>query len=81
MTSEVIDARRRADLVPRLSLLMDGNLDAHHNRVRFSWELGPECEPPLAGGVHFGVMSSGRLQSITEFLDFVPGGDGELRNW
>jgi SnoaL-like domain len=54
-----------------------GELDAHNDRVRFSWELGLEGEPPLAGGVDFGVISGGRLQSITGFLDLVPGGDGE----
>ncbi len=50
-----------------------GGLDAHHDRVRFSWELGPAGGPPLAGGVDFGVLADGRLQSITGFLDFAPG--------
>ncbi len=49
-----------------------GELDTHHDRVRFSWELGPEAGPPLAGGVDFGVIVDGRLQSITGFLDFFP---------
>jgi hypothetical protein len=47
------------------------------NHVRFSWELGPEAGPPLAGGVDFGVVSDGRLRSINEFLDFAPGASGE----
>ena len=53
-----------------------GDLDAHHDRVRFSWELGPEGGAPLAGGVDFGVLVDGRLQSITGFLDFAPGANG-----
>lgn len=53
-----------------------GELDAHHDRVRFSWELGPEDGPALAGGVDFGVVSAGRLQSITGFLDFAPDANG-----
>ena len=54
-----------------------GELDTHHDRVRFSWELGPESGPPLAGGVDFGVVSDGRLHTITGFLDFAPGASGE----
>jgi hypothetical protein len=47
------------------------------NRVRFSWELGPEDGAALAGGVDFGVLVDSRLQSITGFLDFVPSASGE----
>jgi hypothetical protein len=47
-------------------------VDAHNDRVRFGWELGPEDGPALAGGVDFGVVSGGRLQAITGFLDFAP---------
>ena len=50
-----------------------GELDAHNNVVRFSWELGSEGGPPLAGGVDFGVVADSRLQSITGFIDFAPG--------
>jgi hypothetical protein len=52
-----------------------GELDAHNNAVRFSWELGPEDGPALTGGVDFGVFLDGRLQSINGFLDFAPGGN------
>jgi hypothetical protein len=48
------------------------DVDAHHNRVRFAWELGPESGPAMAGGIDFGVIVDGRLQSITGFLDFAP---------
>ena len=54
-----------------------GELDAHNNVVRFSWELGPDDGPALAGGVDFGVVAGGRLQSITGFLDFAPGANGQ----
>jgi SnoaL-like domain len=47
-------------------------VDAHHDRVRFAWELGPESGPAMAGGVDFGVVVDGRLQAITGFLDFAP---------
>jgi hypothetical protein len=53
-----------------------GELDTHHDRVRFSWELGPEEGAALAGGIDFGVIVNGRLQSITGFLDFAPSANG-----
>ena len=52
-------------------------IDAHHDRVRFSWELGPDGDAALAGGLDFGVIADGRLRSITGFLDFAPSPDGQ----
>ena len=46
------------------------DVDAHAGFVRFGWELGPGEGPALAGGVDFGLITDGRLQSITGFLDF-----------
>jgi len=62
---------------PGYRFLRAGDLDAHNNVLRFSWELGPEDGPALAGGVDFGVIIDGRLQSITGFLDFAPGANGQ----
>jgi hypothetical protein len=52
-------------------------IDAHHDRVRFSWELGPEGGVPLAGGLDVGVIANGSLRSITGFLDYAPSPDGQ----
>ena len=52
-------------------------IDAHHDRVRFSWELGPDGDAALAGGLDFGVIADGRLRSITGFLDFAPSPNGQ----
>jgi hypothetical protein len=49
-----------------------GDVDVHHDRVRFGWELGPEGGPPSAGGLDVGVVVDGRLGSIIGFLDFAP---------
>ena len=47
-----------------------GAVDAHHDRIRFSWELAPEGGPAIAYGTDFGVVAEdGRLQMITGFLD------------
>lgn len=48
--------------------LLDG-VDAHHDRVRFSWSLASEGTEPVAVGVDFGFLADdGRLRSITGFL-------------
>ena len=52
-------------------------IDAHHDRVRFSWELSPDGDGALAGGLDVGVVADGRLRSITGFLDFAPNPDGQ----
>jgi hypothetical protein len=52
-------------------------IDAHHDRVRFSWELGPDGDGALAGGLDVGVIADGRLRSITGFLDFAPSPAGQ----
>jgi len=57
---------------PGLLFRRTSDVDAHNDRVRFAWELGPEGAPALAGGVDFGVIAGGRLQAITGFIDFTP---------
>ena len=46
--------------------------DAHHDHLRFAWELGPAEGPPLARGVDFGRIVDGRLEAITGILDAAP---------
>ena len=55
-----------------------GGLDAHHDRVRFSWEVGPEGGAALAGGVDFAIVAGDRLRAITGFLDFRAKPEREL---
>ena len=57
---------------PGLLFRRTSEVDAHNDRVRFAWELGPQGGPALAGGVNFGVIVGHRLQAITGFLDFAP---------
>lgn len=56
---------------PGLRLRRTSEVDAHNDYVRFTWELGPETGDPVAGGLDFGVVADGRLQSIVGFLDFA----------
>ena len=62
------------DQFPGWVFRLAGPVDAHHDQVRFSWELGPAGAPeaPIAG---FDVAvrdRHGRLASVLGFLDRVP---------
>lgn len=57
---------------PGLEFRRNGDVDRHHDCLRFRWELGPVGDPAVAGGVDFGVVVGERLQSVTGFIDFMP---------
>lgn len=49
-----------------------GDVESHHDRIRFSWELAPEDGEVVAKGTDFGVVAANdRLQMITGFFDYV----------
>jgi len=50
---------------------LSGAIDAHHDRVRWGWELvAPGGGPPVAAGVDFGVLAAdGRLREVTGFFE------------
>ncbi|MET4701593.1 ketosteroid isomerase-like protein [Constrictibacter sp. MBR-5] len=50
-----------------------GTVDAHGDRVRFAWVLGPaNADAPIAG-TDFAVLSpDGRLAAVTGFIDRMP---------
>ena len=49
-----------------------GPVEAHNDRVRFCWELGPDGGTPIVNGTDFGVVAGdGRLSAITGFFDSV----------
>ncbi|MGE0153879.1 MAG: nuclear transport factor 2 family protein [Reyranellaceae bacterium] len=55
----------------RFSLL--GAPDAHGDRLRFGWALGPQGGAAVVKGTDFAVVAGdGRLQAVTGFLDQVP---------
>jgi hypothetical protein len=61
---------------PDFRFRLAGEIDTHHDRVRFRWEAVPEGgEQPVAAGTDFGVVAAdGRLQAVTGFLDQMPAG-------
>jgi|SRR5215469_12187713 len=49
-----------------------GDVESHHDRVRFTWEFAPEGGAPVLSGTDFGVVAADyRLQAITGFFDYV----------
>lgn len=58
---------------PSHRFALNGKIDAHHDRVRFSWTLAPAGGEAIVDGTDFAtVASDGRLQHVTGFLDRVP---------
>ncbi len=48
-------------------------VDAHHNRARFTWGLGPDGAEPVVVGFDVLVLdASGRIEAVHGFLDRVP---------
>ena len=47
-------------------------VDAHHDRLRFCWELAPEGGPAIVKGTDVGTVADGRLAAVTGFFDQVP---------
>lgn len=52
-----------------------GTPDAHHDLVRFGWELAPEGGEALVVGFDVAVLAAdGRIRAVHGFLDRVPAG-------
>jgi hypothetical protein len=70
-----IDAMVKAvhEKFPGQTFKRTSDVDAHHDRARFSWELGPDCGPALVKGIDFATLSAdGRLHSVTGFFTQAP---------
>jgi hypothetical protein len=49
---------------------LTSEIDAHHDRVRFTWELAAQNGTTVVKGTDYGVLAAdGRLQNITGFFD------------
>ena len=48
-----------------------GEVESHHDRVRFTWDLASAEGAPVVKGTDFGVVANDRLQAITGFFDQV----------
>lgn len=59
---------------PGFLFALAGDADAHGDHVRFGWTLGPSAAADLIQGTDFAQVESGKLSSVTGFLDKVPVG-------
>ena len=58
---------------PGFVFRLAGPADAHHDQVRFTWELGPEGgEAPIVGSDVALLDADGRISAVLGFLDRVP---------
>jgi hypothetical protein len=57
---------------PGFRFRLKGQADAHGEHLRFSWTLGPSGAEDLIEGTDFAEVESGKLRSVTGFLDKVP---------
>ncbi|QKC80624.1 nuclear transport factor 2 family protein [Mesorhizobium sp. NZP2077] len=51
---------------------LKGAPDGFADKIRFSWNLGPEGVPSVIEGTDIGIIENGRLKSVTGFLDKIP---------
>jgi hypothetical protein len=60
---------------PNYRFRLSSVVDAHHDRVRFTWEAGGTADAPMSFvGTDFGIVAKdGRFESITGFVDVGPG--------
>lgn len=60
---------------PDFRFTLSGQPDGYGDRLRFSWDLGPEGGEAVVQGTDFAVLAAdGRLRTVTGFLDRVPAG-------
>jgi SnoaL-like domain len=60
---------------PGLVFTLGGPVDAHHDRARFPWYLGPAGGEPIVVGFDVIVVAhDGRIRQVSGFLDRVPAG-------
>jgi hypothetical protein len=62
------------DQFPGHKFRRTGEIDAHHNQLRFNWELASEDGTAIVKGTDYGTLAAdGRLQAIVGFFNQVPG--------
>ena len=49
-------------------------VEEHHDRLRFTWELAPAEGPAMVKGTDIGILAGGRLQAMIGFFDQLPPG-------
>jgi hypothetical protein len=61
------------DLFPGYRFTRTGDIDEHHNRLRWTWELAADGQPPVAGGTDVVTLHpNGKIIEVIGFLNFAP---------
>jgi hypothetical protein len=60
--------------LPNYRFRLSSGIEAHHDRVRFSWSMGGTGDAPLFfAGTDFAVVAEdGRFRAVTGFIDATP---------
>jgi hypothetical protein len=60
--------------LPGYRVRLSSGIEAHNNRVRFSWQAGGQPEAPLfIAGTDFATIApDGRFDAVTGFVDAMP---------
>jgi hypothetical protein len=60
--------------LPGYRVRLSSGIEAHHGRVRFSWQAGGQPDAPLfIAGTDFATIApDGRLDAVTGFVDAMP---------
>jgi hypothetical protein len=60
-------------LFPGYRFTRTGDIDEHHDRLRWSWELAADGQAPVAGGTDVVTLhANGKIIEVIGFLNFAP---------
>lgn len=60
-------------LFPGYRFSLTGEIDEHHNRLRWTWLLATGDEPAVAGGTDIVTLDAdGKIREVVGFHDFAP---------
>ncbi|TCM49325.1 nuclear transport factor 2 family protein [Kribbella sp. VKM Ac-2568] len=60
-------------MFPGHSFSLTGEIEQHHDRLRWSWLLAAAGQQPVAGGTDVvSLDTDGKIREVIGFLDFAP---------
>ncbi|HEU4949054.1 MAG TPA: nuclear transport factor 2 family protein [Kribbella sp.] len=69
--SAMVDTAQQ--MFPGHSFRPVGDVDTHHNRLRWSWELAADGQPAVAGGTDVVTLDAdGKIREVVGFINFAP---------
>ena len=60
-------------MFPGHAFSLTGEIQEHHNHLRWTWHLAATGQQPVAGGTDVvSLDADGKIQQVVGFLDFAP---------